>query len=75
MRTLQQIFQDRFALIEIEGEGHSTLAGSFDQGAFADTIRYPKVRLRAEPGPKQMSLAKLDGKECQITADGKWRAL
>jgi hypothetical protein len=72
---LQDIFKQRLADIELAGEGHSTLAGSFNAGAFLDTIQYLKVRLGSKSGPIRMSLAKLDGKDCEITADGNWRAV
>lgn len=75
IRTFQSLFQERFALIELEGDGHSTLAGNFDRGAFADTIQYLKVRLRVESGPKRMRLARLGGKECKLGPDGMWTVL
>ncbi len=39
------MFGDRLALIEIEGEHHSTLASSFHEGASVDAVAYLKVVL------------------------------
>ena len=76
MQALRGIFPERLAVIEIEHKrGHSTLAASFDKEAFTDTIRYLKVRLGAKHGPEPMDLAKFNGKRCEITAEGNWRAL
>jgi dienelactone hydrolase len=72
---LRDIFRGRLADIKLQGQGHSTLGGSFHSGAFADTIKYLKVRLGSDRGPQRMNLAKLDKKACEITADGKWRPL
>jgi hypothetical protein len=77
MSTLRDIFQRRIATIEIDGEhqGHSTLAGDLDEYAFADAVNYLKVRLGVEKRSREMTLAKLDGRRCEITAEGQWRAL
>jgi dienelactone hydrolase len=77
MNTLRDIFQQRIATIEIGGEyqGHSTLAGDWDEDAFADAVTYLKVRLGVENRSRAMRLAKLRGRRCEITADGEWRAL
>ncbi len=75
MCKLRDIFQKRLADIELEGEGHSALAGSFNEDAFADTVQYLKVRLRVEPGPKSMRRARLNGKRYEISAEGLWREL
>lgn len=76
IQALRDIFRERLASIEvIGGKGHSTLAGNFHAEAFADTIKYLQVRLGVKRGPKQMHLATLGGKNCEITADGKWRQL
>ena len=77
MKTLRNIFRERIATIEIEGEpqGHSTLAGDLNDDAYDDTIRYLKVRLEVEKRAQKMKLAKLHGHACEITADGRWRSL
>jgi dienelactone hydrolase len=77
MNTLRDIFQQRIATVEIGGEhqGHSTLAGDLDEDAFADAVNYLKVRLGVEKRSREMKLAKLDGRRCEITAEGQWRAL
>ena len=74
MRALQSKFRDRVAVISLPGEHHhSSLAGDFDPTAFVDTVTYLNVRLDVEKGPKRMALARLEGQECEITADGTWR--
>jgi dienelactone hydrolase len=77
MNTLRDIFQQRIATIEIGGErqGHSTLAGDLDEDAFADAVNYLKVLLGVEKRSREMKLAKLHGRRCEITAEGQWRAL
>lgn len=73
MQILRWTFGDRLATIEIDGEGHSTLAGHFEEGAFADAVSYLTVALRRDPGPRAMRLAKVGGEACEITAEGRWR--
>ena len=73
--VLEKTLPDRVAAIVLEGEGHSVLASSFNQQAFDDTVRYLRVRLGTENGPQRMQVAKLGGKPCEITGEGKWRAL
>jgi dienelactone hydrolase len=75
MAKLRDLFKQRLADIELAGEGHSTLAGNFNASAFTETIQYLKVRLGSKSGPIRMNLAKLEGKDCEITADGNWRAV
>jgi dienelactone hydrolase len=75
--ALRETFPHRVATIEIDGEpqGHSTLAGDLNEGAFADAVAYLKTRLGLSKSAKKMSLAKFDDRPCEITADGQWRAL
>lgn len=76
MNTIEAIFQDRVAVICLETDNprrHSTLAGDCDPRAFADTVRYLRVRLGLERGPQDMQVAALHGVRCQIGADGRWR--
>lgn len=77
MHTLRALFHARIAISEVGGDthGHSTLAGDLDSGAYTDAVNYLKVRLGIDKGAKRMNLAKLDGRACEITADGQWRAL
>ena len=76
MQRLEDTFKERVAIARIEGDKHSTLVGDFHGGAFADTVNYLKVRLRADPGPKPMQIAKLRGDiPCEITPGGRWRPL
>jgi len=75
MKALQDTFPGRIAVIEIPRDGHSTLAGDFDACAFADTVAYLKVMLGVEAGPKRMREARLNGRACELTAEGKWRAV
>jgi dienelactone hydrolase len=73
MQALRAAFGDHVAVIEVEGSGHSTLAGSFDAQAFADTVDYLRVRLRHESGPARMRLARLADRPCTLGLDGPWR--
>jgi dienelactone hydrolase len=76
INKLRDVFQKRLATIDIEDQkGHSTLANDFHPGGFADAVKYLRVRLGAAFGPQEMTLARLDGQRCEITADGTWRAL
>ena len=73
MARIKETFKDRVAVGEVANrKGHSTLAGSFDADAFDDAVAYLTVRLKPATGPRRMKLAKLNGRNCQITADGKW---
>ena len=48
----------RRQLISLEGKGkHSSLAGDFDPGAFADAMTYMKVRLGVTTGLQRMTKA------------------
>jgi dienelactone hydrolase len=76
MKKIETTFGDRVAVIRIPTDApkrHSTLAADYDPTAFDDTVRYLKVRLGAEAGPKDMRLAKLGGTSVSIDADGRWR--
>ena len=70
--TLRETFDRRFALIEFEGDGHSTLAGSFDRRAFEDTVAYLQVRLGVDAGPRRMTIATFQTKPCEIAAGRGW---
>jgi hypothetical protein len=66
------------AVISLEGKRkHSSLAGDFDPGAFADTITYLKVRLGVVNGPQRMKVAYLgpaaQKQSCAIEAEGPWQ--
>jgi dienelactone hydrolase len=73
MQGLESTFKERVAVARIDGDRHSTLVGDYHGPAFADTVTYLKVRLRATPGPKNMEIAKLRGVPCEITPGGRWR--
>jgi dienelactone hydrolase len=74
MMILRWAFRDKVAVIELGGEGrHSTLAGNFDEGAFADVVSYLTVVLDRAPGPSRMRLARVGDRACEITAEGRWR--
>jgi dienelactone hydrolase len=75
VEALRTAFPARISTIELEGEGHSTLASSFNQQAFADAVGYLRVRLKAAAGPYRMARAMFQGRPCEITAAGVWRAL
>jgi dienelactone hydrolase len=75
VEALRSTFSGRVATLELEGKGHSTLGGSFNQQAFTDAVGYLRVRLKAAAGPQPMQRAMLAGRPCEITAAGVWRAL
>ena len=75
----QKVFADRVAVISLEGKGkHSSLAGDFDPGAFADAMSYMKVRLGVTSGPQRMTKAYLkvgaENHACEIDAAGPWKS-
>ena len=59
----QERFDKRFALIELEGDGHSTLARSCDRRAFEDAV---------DAGLRRMTIATLEKKRCEIAAGRSW---
>jgi len=68
-------FGDRVAVIDLAGnDKHSSLAGDLDPDAFADTVAYLRVMLKAQTGPARMKSARLAGRPCEITSEG-WRAV
>jgi len=76
-QTLREQFPGRMAAIEIDGEpqGHSTLAGDLNEDAFADAAVYLKTRLGLSKKAAKMRLARFDDRPCEITPEGRWRAL
>ena len=80
IEEFQNVFGARVAVIALEGDGkHSSLAGDFDPGAFADAMTYMKVRLGVLGGPQRMTKALLrsgtESHACEIDADGPWKSL
>jgi hypothetical protein len=75
--TLRQMFRGRIALIEIDDEpqGHSALAWDLNDDALGDAMKYLKICLGVDRRGQNMKLAKLDGRNCEMTAKGQWRAL
>jgi hypothetical protein len=73
IQTLAETFGEKLALIELESGGHSTLASDYDGQAFADAVTYLQVALMRMSGPSSMRLAKVGGRPCDITSDGRWR--
>ena len=76
MNTLRDIFQRRLATIEIGGkrQEHSTLAGDLGEDASADAVNYLKGRLGVEKRSREMKLAKLNGRCCELP-ERQWRTL
>ena len=73
IEVLEKTFPGRMATITVTtGDGHSVLAGSYDDDAFRDTVKYLGVRLGAKAGPEPMKAAKFKGQPCQIDANGNW---
>lgn len=73
IEALAKEFRTRVASIEVKGKGHSVLASSFDPDAYTDAVTYLRVRLGVLKGPQSMKVARVDGKPCVISAEGKWQ--
>ena len=75
LAVLDQTFPGRMATIVVKGrDGHSVLAGSYDDDAYRDTVKYLRVRLGTLAGPQSMKVATFKGQQCQIDANGNWTA-
>jgi dienelactone hydrolase len=72
VQVIEDTFSRRVATIGVAGKGHSTLATDCSPPAYADTVRYLRVRLGMSPGPQAMTVATFEGKPCELRADGTW---
>ena len=70
--TLARTFPGRVGVIELEGDGHSTLAGRCHPDAVADTVSYLTARLGAPTATQRMRRVTLEGRKVDMTGNGEW---